>query len=139
MIQMRKLGVRFQGERFADWCKDLKGNNDLLNLTRPEVIRDIHLAYLSWADIIETNTFNAQAVSLADYDMVSLAAELAEAGGRWHEAVDAYMGHPGANAWVLGHRAHDQDRFGSHRQSQPRLVTLPMPSWWRPITSRPKD
>ncbi len=106
MIQMRKLEESdFRGERFADWCKDLKGNNDLLNLTRPEVIRDIHLAYLeAGADIIETNTFNAQAVSLADYDMVSLAAELAEAGGRVaREAADAYMErHPGANAWVAG-------------------------------------
>ena len=54
MIQMRKLEESdFRGERFADWSKDLKGNNDLLNLTRPEVIRDIHLAYLeAGADII---------------------------------------------------------------------------------------
>ena len=66
MIQMRKLEESdFRGKRFADWSKDLEANNDLLNLTRPEVIRDIHLAYLLGADIIETNTFNAQAVSLA--------------------------------------------------------------------------
>ena len=106
MIQLRKLEESdFRGKRFADWSKDLKGNNDLLNLTLPEVIRDIHLAYLeAGADIIETNTFNAQAVSLADYDMVSLAAELAEAGGRVaREAADAFMErHPGSIVWVAG-------------------------------------
>mgnify|MGYP003307983322 CR=1 FL=1 len=106
MIQLRKLEESdFRGKRFADWSKDLKGNNDLLNLTLPEVIRDIHLAYLeAGADIIETNTFNAQAVSLADYDMVSLAAELAEAGGRVaREAADAFMErHPGTIVWVAG-------------------------------------
>ncbi|MGA0407982.1 MAG: homocysteine S-methyltransferase family protein, partial [Limisphaerales bacterium] len=106
MIQLRKLEESdFRGERFAEWGKDLKGNNDLLNLTRPDVIRDIHLAYLeAGADIIETNTFNAQSVSLADYDMVPLAAELAEAGGRVaREAADTHMQHhPGTDVWVAG-------------------------------------
>ena len=65
MIQQHKLDeAGFRGERFADYGRDLKGNNDLLALTRPEVIADIHRAYLeAGADIIETNTFNSNVVS----------------------------------------------------------------------------
>ncbi|XOV69845.1 MAG: methionine synthase [Verrucomicrobiota bacterium] len=94
MIQKRKLGEEdFRGERFTEWTRDLKGNNDLLNITRPEIIRDIHLEYLrAGADIIETNTFNAQAVSLADYGMESLALELAHAGATVaRDAADRFM------------------------------------------------
>ena len=83
MIQQRKLSeADFRGERFRDWKgKDLKGNNDLLNITQPDVIEDIHRQYLeAGADIIETNTFNSQAISLADYGLESLAYELARAG-----------------------------------------------------------
>jgi 5-methyltetrahydrofolate--homocysteine methyltransferase len=78
MIQSYQLAESdYRGRRFADWPKDLKGNNDLLCLTRPEIIRDIHQAYLeAGADIIETNTFNANRVSLADYGMEDLAYEL---------------------------------------------------------------
>lgn len=75
MIQRHKLtDAEYRGEEFATHHKDLKGNNDLLNLTQPHVIRGIHKAYLdAGADIVETNTFNAQAISLADYDMSHLA------------------------------------------------------------------
>ncbi len=76
MIQQRKLDeADFRGARFADWHgKDLKGCNDLLNLTQPQIIEDIHRQYLeAGADIIETNTFNSQTISLADYGMESLA------------------------------------------------------------------
>ncbi|MBD8869493.1 MULTISPECIES: methionine synthase [Bacteria] len=67
----------YRGERFADWPSDLQGNNDLLTLTQPEIIAGIHREYLeAGADIIETNTFNANAVSLGDYDMAELAYEL---------------------------------------------------------------
>nr|WP_221208754.1 methionine synthase [Nocardioides albus] len=67
----------YRGERFKDWHVDLIGNNDLLNLTQPQIIEGIHREYLEvGADIIETNTFNANAVSLIDYDMVDLAYEL---------------------------------------------------------------
>ena len=67
----------YRGERFKDWPSDLQGNNDLLTLTQPEIIGGIHLEYLqAGADIIETNTFNANAVSLADYGMEDLAYEL---------------------------------------------------------------
>src|SRR5262245_50891473 len=67
----------YRGERFKDWPQELKGNHDLLNLTRPDVVAEVHSAYLeAGADIIETNTFNAQAVSLSDYKMEHLAYEL---------------------------------------------------------------
>ena len=67
----------YRGERFADWACDLKGNNDLLTLTRPDMIRAIHGAYLeAGADVVETNTFNATAVSQADYGMEDLVYEL---------------------------------------------------------------
>jgi 5-methyltetrahydrofolate--homocysteine methyltransferase len=73
--QLDEAGYR--GERFANWPHDLKGNNDLLSLTQPEIIRAIHTAYLeAGADIISTNTFNATAISQADYHMEELAYEL---------------------------------------------------------------
>ncbi|MEE4110983.1 MAG: methionine synthase, partial [Halieaceae bacterium] len=73
----------YRGARFADHPSDLKGNNDLLSLTRPDVIRDIHRAYLeAGADIIETNTFNSTAIAQADYDLSELAVELNRAAAR---------------------------------------------------------
>ena len=67
----------YRGERFADWPSDLVGNNDLLTLTQPDIIRSIHEEYLeAGADIIETNTFNATAISLSDYGMAELSYEL---------------------------------------------------------------
>jgi 5-methyltetrahydrofolate--homocysteine methyltransferase len=83
MIQQRKLDeAAFRGARFADWRgRDLKGLNDLLNVTQPDIIEDIHRQYLeAGADIIETNTFNSQSISLADYGMESLAYELSKTG-----------------------------------------------------------
>ncbi|HTC23838.1 MAG TPA: methionine synthase [Gemmatimonadales bacterium] len=78
MIQAHRLGEReFRGTRFADWPRDVKGNNDLLSLTQPDIVRDIHRAYLTaGADIIETNTFTSNAVSMADYGMEALTYEL---------------------------------------------------------------
>jgi 5-methyltetrahydrofolate--homocysteine methyltransferase len=78
MVQRRKLSeADFRGERFKDHPRDLKGNNDVLVLTRPDVIADIHAEYLAaGADILETNTFSATAVSQADYDLQSIAYEL---------------------------------------------------------------
>ena len=67
----------YRGERFADWPSDVQGNNDLLTLTQPDIIASIHREYLeAGADIIETNTFNAQAISLGDYGMQELAYEI---------------------------------------------------------------
>lgn len=78
MIQRRKLTeADYRGERFKDWKVDVKGNNDLLNITLPRVIIDIHKEYLeAGADIIETNTFSSTGIAMADYDMQSLAYEL---------------------------------------------------------------
>ena len=78
MIQRHKLDeAAYRGERFADWPSDLKGNNDLLAITQPEIIRGIHEDYLNaGADILETNTFNATRVAMADYDMQDLSYEI---------------------------------------------------------------
>ncbi|HXR82891.1 MAG TPA: homocysteine S-methyltransferase family protein [Hanamia sp.] len=78
MIQQYKLEEKdYRGERFKDWHKDVKGNNDLLSLTQPQIIQAIHKAYLeAGADIIETNTFSSTSVAQADYDMQALAYEL---------------------------------------------------------------
>ena len=92
MIQRCNLGeADYRGERFADWPSDLKGNNDLLVLTRPDVIRDIHTRYLdAGADIIEANTFNATRVAMADYAMEELSYEINVAAARLaREAADA--------------------------------------------------
>ncbi|MEM9684790.1 MAG: homocysteine S-methyltransferase family protein, partial [Pseudomonadota bacterium] len=80
----------YRGDRFADWSQPLKGNNDLLSLTQPDAIRDIHKAYLeAGADIVETNTFNSTSIAQADYGMESLVYELNLEGARLaREAVD---------------------------------------------------
>ena len=84
MIQRYRLDEGgYRGDRFRDFPHSLKGNNDLLCLTRPEIVRAIHREYLeAGADIIETNTFNAQALSLADYHMEDLAYEINLAAAR---------------------------------------------------------
>lgn len=106
MIQRYKLTeADYRGERFKDYPSDLKGNNDLLVLTQPQIVKEIHREYLdAGADILETNTFNAQAISLADYDMQSLAYEMNVAAAKLaREAVDEYMQeHPGTQKFVAG-------------------------------------
>ena len=106
MIQQHALEeADFRGERFADWDRDLKGNNDLLGITRPEVIGLIHRAYLeAGADIIETNTFNSTSIALADYGMESLAHELNAANASLaRTAADAVMAAaPGRQCFVAG-------------------------------------
>ena len=84
MIQRERLSEeQFRGERFRGWGRDLRGNNDLLTLTQPALIRRIHADYLAaGADVIETNTFNSTAVSLADYGMEEFAYELNLAAAR---------------------------------------------------------
>jgi 5-methyltetrahydrofolate--homocysteine methyltransferase len=78
MVQRYKLQEEdYRGERFADWSRDVKGNNDLLCITKPEVIREIHSQYIdAGADIIETNTFSATTIAMADYGMEELVPEL---------------------------------------------------------------
>lgn len=84
MIQRYALNEKeYRGERFADWPVDLKGNNDLLSITQPAIIREIHHAYLeAGADIIETNSFNSTVISMADYQMESLSDEINEAAAK---------------------------------------------------------
>jgi 5-methyltetrahydrofolate--homocysteine methyltransferase len=84
MIQRARLAEQdYRGERFREWPRELRGNNDLLSLTQPHLIRDIHLQYLqAGADIVETNTFNSTSVALADYGMEGLAHELNYAAAR---------------------------------------------------------
>ena len=124
MIQQRRLGeADFRGERFKVWPgKDLKGNNDLLNLTQPGIIEEIHRHYLeAGADIIETNTFNSQAISLGDYGMESLAYELSRAGAVCaRRAADRVMAaQPGRGLFRRRiHRADDQDLVDQHRRRQ---------------------
>ena len=93
MIQRHTLEEEhFRGERFADWHTDLKGNNDLLSLTQPDIICDIHRAYLdAGADIIETNTFNSTTISQADYDMQAISREINVASAQLaRKAVDEF-------------------------------------------------
>jgi 5-methyltetrahydrofolate--homocysteine methyltransferase len=108
MIQRHKLDeAAYRGDRFAAWHRDIKGNNDLLVLTQPRIIQEIHEQYLAaGADIIETNTFNAQRISMADYGMEDLsyeinvtAARLARAAADIYEAKD---GHPRFVAGAVG-------------------------------------
>ncbi len=84
MIQRYKLEEKdYRGERFKDWHTDVKGNNDLLSITQPHIIEEIHKQYLeAGADIIETNTFSSTSIAQADYDMQSLAYELNVASAR---------------------------------------------------------
>ena len=94
MIQQYRFDeAAYRGERFADWPSDLKGNNDLLCITQPSIIEDIHRAYLdARADIIETNSFNATSIAMADYGMESLARELNVSAAQCaRRAVDAVM------------------------------------------------
>ena len=105
MIQSVGLAeADYRGERFADWPTDLKGNNDLLSITRPDVIRDIHERFLAaGAEIIETNTFNANAPSMADYGMQNLVAELNAAAARLaRECADRHAEESGKPRWVAG-------------------------------------
>jgi 5-methyltetrahydrofolate--homocysteine methyltransferase len=93
MIQRHKLEEKdYRGERFKNWHTDVKGNNDLLSITQPQVIEGIHKQYLeAGADIIETNTFSSTSIAQADYDMQSLAYELNVAAAKCaRNAADAY-------------------------------------------------
>ncbi|ELY5145390.1 TPA: methionine synthase [Vibrio vulnificus] len=106
MIQGYKLQEQdYRGERFADWHSDLKGNNDLLVLTQPQLIKEIHHAYLeAGADILETNTFNATTIAMADYDMESLSEEINFAAAKLaREAADEWTAkNPAKPRYVAG-------------------------------------
>ncbi|MGH8453690.1 MAG: homocysteine S-methyltransferase family protein, partial [Nevskiales bacterium] len=103
MVQGYRLGeTDYRGERFKDWHRDLKGNNDLLVLTQPAIIREIHGKYLeSGADLVETNTFNAQRISMADYGMEELSYEL--------NVTAATLAREAADEWTM--KTPDKPRF----------------------------
>ncbi|MGH6801200.1 MAG: homocysteine S-methyltransferase family protein, partial [Methylocella sp.] len=105
MIQQHKFGeTDFRGARFADWPRDLRGNNDLLSLTQPQAIKAIHLAYFrAGADVAETNTFSSTRIAQADYGMEELAAELNFASARLaREAADEAEQKDGIRRFVAG-------------------------------------
>jgi 5-methyltetrahydrofolate--homocysteine methyltransferase len=106
MIQRYSLTeAQYRGERFKDHAKDLRGNNDLLSITRPEVIREIHAQYLeAGADILETNTFNSTSISQADYKLEAIVAELNLEGARIaREVADTFTARtPGKPRFVAG-------------------------------------
>ena len=105
LIQEHRLDeAGYRGDRFADWPVDLKGNNDLLCLTRPDLIAGIHRSYLeAGADIVETNTFSSNAISLADYRMEALSRELNHAGATLaREVADAIAAADGRVRFVAG-------------------------------------
>ena len=106
MIQRHKLEEKdFRGERYAQHPSDLKGNNDLLSITRPDIIGGIHRAYLeAGAGIIETNTFNATSISQADYGLESSVRDINLAAARLaRQVTDDYLkANPGKVAWVAG-------------------------------------
>jgi len=106
MIQRHKLEeADYRGERFKDWHTDVKGNNDLLSITQPQIITRIHKEYLeAGADIIETNTFSSTTIAQADYDMQSLAYELNVASAKCaRAAADEYSKKdPGKPRFVAG-------------------------------------
>lgn len=101
MIQQYRLAEKdYRGERFASWHKDVKGNNDLLSITQPQIITEIHKQYLdAGADIIETNTFNSTAISMADYDMQNFAYELNVAAVKCAKEA---IRQSGKKAWIAG-------------------------------------
>ncbi|MEM7741137.1 MAG: homocysteine S-methyltransferase family protein [Pseudomonadota bacterium] len=105
MIQGHKLTEDdYRGQRFADWGQDVQGNNDLLNLTRPDIITGIHRAYLdAGADIIETNTFSSTTIAQADYGMESLAKELNIKGAQLaRDEADRFEAKDGRPRFVAG-------------------------------------
>ena len=104
MIQRFKLSEsQYRGERFKDFHRDVKGNNELLSLTRPDVIGDIHEGYLAaGADLIETNTFGATTVAQADYDMADLAREMNLASAKLARAACDKFSTPDKPRYVVG-------------------------------------
>ena len=102
MIQAHELSEQdYRGERFADWPQELRGNNDLLSLTQPQIISGIHEAFLeAGADIIETNSFNSTAIAQADYGLETIIEELNEASARLARAACRRSCTSSAAAWV---------------------------------------
>ena len=142
MIQAYRLEeADFRGERFADWHTDLRGNNDLLALTRPDIIQDLHAAYLeAGADILETNTFTTNAIAMADYGMESLARELNVAAARLARSRRGRVrvGAPRPAALRRRRAGPDQPhRVDVARRERSRLPRHHVRRSWSPPTPRP--
>lgn len=138
MIQRYKLGeADFRGERFAEHHKDLKGDNELLSLVRPDVIAEIHRQYLeAGADVIETNTFGATSIAQGDYDLPELAYEMnLESARLARAACDAYSTpeHPRFVAGALGPQP--KTASISPDVNDPGRATSPSTSCARPMSS----
>lgn len=129
----------YRGERFKDWPSDLVGNNDLLNLTQPQIIEGIHREYLeAGADILETNTFNANAISLSDYGMEELSYELNYAGAALaRKAADEFSTRtsPATSPGRWGRRR--GPRRSRRTSTIPGPATSPTTSWSPPTSRRP--
>ena len=105
MIQRHRLSEeQFRGAAYANWRRDLRGNNDLLSITQPEIIADIHRAYFeAGADVVSTNTFNSTAVSQADYGMETIVYDINLAAARLARRVaDEGCGVGGSRRFVAG-------------------------------------
>src|SRR3954463_7566077 len=103
MIQNRKLTESdYRGRELASHSKDLRLNNEVLNITQPKIIEEVHRAYLEvGADMIETNTFNGNAISMAEYGLADRAADLSYAGAQIaRRAVDGYAAETGKRCYV---------------------------------------
>ena len=125
MIQALKLDEEgYRGARFDAWNREVRGNNDLLNLSRPDAVRDIHLAYFrAGADIVSTNTFSSTAIAQADYGMEGIAYELNQAGATLaREAAAQAEKEDGRRRFVAGALGPDQShRVDLARRRQSRL------------------
>ena len=147
LIQEYVLGeADFRGARFADHARDLRGDNDLLSLTRPDIISAIHAAYLdAGADVIETNTFSATAISQADYGLAHLAREMNATAARlarknpgrrcFHRRAMAALrrSQSGGIFQTAGTVCHQAGRLvrGPSGQLQPARSALPLEHWYR--------
>ena len=145
MIQRYELGEQdFRGHRFADHPRSLRGANDVLSLTRPDIIRAIHEAYLdAGADILETNTFNATSISMADYGLEAAVYEInVESARIAREAAEEFSAHEPAQAPIRGGASSDPRT--APRPSLPRSTirasaTSPSTSSPHRTGSRPGD
>ncbi len=131
MIQALALGeAGYRGARFADWQREVRGNNDLLNLTQPDAVRDIHLAYFrAGADIAATNTFSSTAIAQADYGMQEFAYELNRDGARIaREAAAIAAGEDGRRRFVAGAMGPTNRTASLSPDSTPRRRSMRSPS-----------
>ena len=130
MIQALKLNEEgYRGARFDAWNREVRGNNDLLNLSRPDAVRDIHLAYFrAGADIVSTNTFSSTAIAQADYGMEGIAYELNQAVRRWPARLRRALKRKTAAGVSLPGRSGPPTGRRRSRRTLPIPVSAPLPS-----------